>query len=322
MQELSDKANNRGLRPSGVSSGTPKKLPRKRLGQRLTRRQGVKRADEAAYAAADGGLRERQRLVALADNGYQEINASWTITWLRHRLREYVSIHGYASAGVCALLERAAEQYADGDFLRGTAASKGGDDLPEMLHQAARHATLARSHELAAWELASREGVAKRAIEDAAGNNRNGKLAAIIAEVGVGIQEGQPWGGVGAGELEQIEGGMTMGEATKPRPAQRSTRRRGRSKATLARLAQENDPASPDDSPRGVEGQGPPSPSAAPETNPLFGYCNPCRKHFRLRGNTEHCTRCGVLAEPASEPESAFPSPEVCATVSAEDVTA
>lgn len=202
---------------SQESRSVRQKLP-KQLNKSITNKvKGQK--EKPQLIAADAGILERRRLFADADTGFQAINRSWTVTWFRHRLREYVNIHGYASAGVCALLERAAEQYADGDYLRALAASQGGPGLAEGLHQAARHAQLARSHELAAWELAAREGMAKKASEDTPGR-RNGKLQAIIAEPAKDVTRGQPWGGVGASELEHlpVEGPIPEPPPVKPHP--------------------------------------------------------------------------------------------------------
>jgi len=227
-------------------------LPKKQLTRAITRNRTAK--VEPTLIAADEGILERRRLFAEADAGFQAINRSWTVTWLRHRLREYVNIHGYASAGVCALLERAAEQYADGDYLRALAASQGGDKLAEQLHQAARHAQLARSHELAAWELAAREGVAKKQMEDTPGR-RNGKLQAIIAEPAKDITRGQPWGGVGASELEQlpVEGPIPVPPPVKPHPRTGAGKGGARGGGGV-----KSGPVSPFDAPWGVEGRGTP----------------------------------------------------------------
>src|SRR6187549_3449596 len=79
---------------------SPKKIPTKRLNQSLTAK--VKgQTEKPQLIAADAGILERRRLFTQADTGFQAINRSWTVTWFRHRLREYVNIHGYASAGVC-----------------------------------------------------------------------------------------------------------------------------------------------------------------------------------------------------------------------------
>lgn len=250
------------------------KIPKDRLTQHLKRKhKGQKVAPN--LQAEDEGLATRARLYATADNGYQAINRSWTRTWLRHRLKEYVEIHGYASAGVCALLERAAEQYADGDFLRASIASSGSQDIAEGLHQAARHAQLARSHELAAWELAAREGAAKK-VHDGTGisgmSNRNGKLAERIREHPASGQEGEgAW-----------EGGV------------------------------EADPPSTFAPPGGVEGQGPPSPSPIIKTDSplpsppipkpsLYTYCEGCSRNFKEKV----CPRCG-----ANPPAPAIVAPE------------
>jgi len=247
--------------------------------------------------AADAGILERRRLFTQADTGFQAINRSWTVTWFRHRLREYVNIHGYASAGVCALLERAAEQYADGDYLRALAASQGGPGLAEGLHQAARHAQLARSHELAAWELAAREGMAKKASEDTPGR-RNGKLQAIIAEPAKDVTRGQPWGGVGASELEHlpVDGPIPEPPPVKPHP------RTGKGKGGgVGGGGVKSGPVSPFDAHRGVEGRGTPIAADSSETDSMSS----------------------LPQNPPPGPSSIFASPEVesCGTVGTEDAT-
>ncbi len=249
---------------SSDKRNSPVALPKKQLTRSLTDKakgQTVK----PDLVAADEGILERRRLFTEADAGFQAINRSWTVTWLRHRLREYVNIHGYASAGVCALLERAAEQYADGDYLRALAASQGGPGLAEGLHQAARHAQLARSHELAAWELAAREGMAKKASEDTPGR-RNGKLQAIIAEPAKDITRGQPWGGVGASELEQlpVEGPIPVPPPVKPHPRTGTGKGGARGGGGV-----KSGPVSPFDAPRGVEGRGTPFSANPLETDSM-----------------------------------------------------
>jgi len=261
---------------------SPKRIPTKRLNANLTAK--VKgQTEKPQLIAADAGILERRRLFADADTGFQAINRSWTVTWFRHRLREYVNIHGYASAGVCALLERAAEQYADGDYLRALAASQGGPGLAEGLHQAARHAQLARSHELAAWELAAREGMAKKASEDTPGR-RNGKLQAIIAEPAKGVTIGQPWGGVGASELEHlpVEGPIPEPPPVKPHP------RTGKGKeGGVGGGGVKSGPVSPFDAPGGVEGRGSPFPADPSETDsPISEPSSPSMQSADVSGLT------------------------------------
>ncbi len=266
---------------------TPKSLPKKRqLSRNLTRpHKGQKVAPQ--LQVTDAGMAARARLYALADSDYRDINHSWTVVWLRHRLKEYCEIHGYASAGVCASLERAAEQYADSDFLRATAASSGSKDIANALHQASRHAQLARSHELAAWELAAREGAAKK-VHDGTGisgmSNRNGKLQAIIqehpaADNGDPLPPFRPPGGV--------EG---RGPLFSPWPSETES---PKSKGGRPRKA----PPLPLDAPASYIAQ-----PATPK-RPIYEYCEGCARNYREKV----CPRC--------------PAPETPAIVALEDVT-
>lgn len=161
---------------------------RKRTGQR----QGKIAEPNPKLVVSDNGHAERLRLHAKAPQGWIAINKSYTVTWLRHRMREYVNVHGYASSGVCALLERAAEQYADCDWLRANAAANGA--TAAELKQAAQHAQLARSHELAAYELAAREGVAWRSQQDAGIKQHRTLAKSLLSEVT--NSEPDEWGGI------------------------------------------------------------------------------------------------------------------------------
>jgi hypothetical protein len=245
--------------------------------RRRTSIGGLATPDHVSNERATIALRE---LYAGADDRYQAINHGWRVTWLRHRMREYVNIHGYASSGVCALLERAAEQYADSDYLRATAASKGDPD-PTSLKQASQHAANARSHELAAWELAAREGVMRRQLGE-----QDEKVSKLARELNKETTSSEPmtWAGGLTGEL--VDAGAIEGLPS---------------------------PFSP---PGGVEGRGtllppeplktdsPPSPlpPVASPKFPLYLYCEPCGKQFRTRAETPHCTRCGTEAVVELEP--------------------
>lgn len=182
------------------SNDTPRKLPKRlrKLDGHEHETKGL-RGQAPNLVVSDKGHAARTRLYSEAPNDYRDINRSWTVSWLRHRMREYVNIHGHASAGVCALLERAAEQYADSDYLRATAASEGA--TPAALRQAAQHAQLARSHELAAWELAAREGPLKRQL-DALADAGGGLAKQIREDVRNDRATPDSWGGVGVAEVE------------------------------------------------------------------------------------------------------------------------
>lgn len=89
-------------------------------------------------------------LLATAPREWAVINKAWTESWYRQRLREYLQIHGYVSAGVTALLKKAAEAYADSDYWRLTHAGRGSEARKG-------HADRAKTYELSAFELAVRE---------------------------------------------------------------------------------------------------------------------------------------------------------------------
>lgn len=265
---------------------SPKTLPKTDLTRKFKRKhKGQKVAPQ--LQVTDAGMAARARLYAQADSDYRDINHSWTVVWLRHRLKEYCEIHGYASAGVCASLERAAEQYADSDFLRATAASSGSKDIANALHQASRHAQLARSHELAAWELAAREGAAKK-VHDGTGisgmSNRNGKLQAIIQEHPAYPGPDTGWGGVGP-----------SGDPVPPFEAPQGVE--GRGTISPSRSSKTKRPSSP------LPLDAPPSYIAQPAApkRPIYEYCEGCARNYREKV----CPRC--------------PAPETPAIVASED---
>lgn len=81
------------------------------------------------------------------------------------RMKELAQLHGHVSAGAGALLASASLALASSRYLYQKAAADGDSTL---LKQASQLADSARQSELAAWELASREGVLKRRTEMAA----------------------------------------------------------------------------------------------------------------------------------------------------------
>jgi len=313
--------------------------------QLATRRGGLPDQPPPDHVVSDGGQRARIELYGTANNHYREINRSWTLTWLRHRMREYVNIHGYASSGVCSLLERAAEQYADADYLRATAASKGDPD-PAALKQAGQHAANARSHELAAWELAAREGVMRRALTET-----DGKISSLANGLRSEAAKSKPgsWDGgltaegVDAGELEQraarapygakdepastfappggvegrgpplsdeLSGTDSPSPPSHPNSQDPDSRHEDAPRSAFADLG-DHEPASEPSAPF-VEPQAPAAePPSPPEPKlPLYLYCEPCGRNFKVRGNALHCVRCGVAAElPPEAPPPAPPRP-------------
>jgi hypothetical protein len=96
--------------------------------------------------------------LAKADPVYQTC-ARWGTRYAAHRRAELAKAHGgELSAGVGALIESAGNALADSRYVRAKAATTGD---AAMFKLAASLATEARQCELAAWELASRESVAR-----------------------------------------------------------------------------------------------------------------------------------------------------------------
>jgi len=81
-------------------------------------------------------------------------------TWTRRRMSELHATHGHVSSGAGAMLVCAGWLYAAGEC----AAEVAGETLDfDMFRTAASLTATARQHELAAWELAAREGPAVEA---------------------------------------------------------------------------------------------------------------------------------------------------------------
>lgn len=303
---------------------SPVALPKRRQAKLATRRAtGVDGLAIPDHVVSDGGQKSRVELYATANSHYREMNRSWTLTWLRHRMREYVNIHGYASSGVCALLERAAEQYADSDYLRATAASKGDPD-PTSLKQASQHAANARSHELAAWELAAREGVMRRQLGE-----QDEKVSKLARELNRETTSTEPmtWDGgitgadVDAGAIEQMRSPFTQGE-NEPGSMTQVKSDPWVKPDPVGVGGQMGEPVPPFASPPGSISRGTPfppnasktdSPSSPPPEPPapkpqLYTYCERCCRNFRPNAGSPHCPRCGVL--PIAESATPIASPE------------
>jgi len=75
------------------------------------------------------------------------------------RMKEIAQLHGHVSAGVGALLASASLALAASRFLYEATAE---EPDPQVLKDASKLADSARQHELAAYELAAREGTLKR----------------------------------------------------------------------------------------------------------------------------------------------------------------
>jgi hypothetical protein len=80
------------------------------------------------------------------------------------RVRELTVNFGYVSSGASALLASAAHALAASRYLYQAAATASGPDVLELLKSGAKLSDSARQNELAAWELAKREGEARKRL--------------------------------------------------------------------------------------------------------------------------------------------------------------
>jgi hypothetical protein len=111
------------------------------------------------YASTKQGRAALDKLHEAAPETWRAIDKAYRADWFRHRLREYVAFHGYASAGVCTLLEKAAAAFADADYIRGLGAQQ---NDPDLLLRAHKLNVLAKGLEAAALEIAAREGALRK----------------------------------------------------------------------------------------------------------------------------------------------------------------
>jgi hypothetical protein len=96
------------------------------------------------------------------------------VAWLKGRMAEHKLAHGQVSRGVGAMLNAARWMYASAEF----AAEQGARTCDaEMLHTSAKLGATARQHELAAWDLATKEAALRRQHE---GTTPTASLAAAI----------------------------------------------------------------------------------------------------------------------------------------------
>ncbi len=122
----------------------------------------------AAAASAMAKLPRRGAFLPrkLACDPRFEVHNRRRLEWLRARRLELAAATGGVSHGVGAILAAAAWQHAAGELAAELAAEQGN---VELFKTAATLTATARQHDLAAWELAVREGQARKsAREDAA----------------------------------------------------------------------------------------------------------------------------------------------------------
>jgi len=145
-------------------------------------RKGTKRLGNAktppVYVSTKDARAALEELHALAPSLWRPIDRAFRGEWLKHRLREYVNVHGYASAGVCTLLEKAAAAYADVDYMRAIGMQQNDMAVVMMAHKLS---VIAKGLELAAYEIAMREGRAKAEL-DALNSQSGQRLATALKE--------------------------------------------------------------------------------------------------------------------------------------------
>jgi hypothetical protein len=137
------------------------------------------RTPEAARALAQLPRRGRfvPRRIAVHPNF--ETHYRRRLEWLKHRRVELHNATGAVSAGVGAMLNAAAWSYAAGECASELAAAA--LDM-ELFRMAANLTTTARQHDLAAWEMAVREGQARGDDEGADLRRRQAEFQRQLAD--------------------------------------------------------------------------------------------------------------------------------------------
>lgn len=123
----------------------------------LVRRADRGRVADTASARALALMPRRGRYVprAIACDPRFEVHNRRRVEWTRNRRRELYEATGGVSHGVGAMVAAAGWLYAAGEFAAELAAQTG--DLDGFKSAASLTAT-ARTHDIGAWELATREG--------------------------------------------------------------------------------------------------------------------------------------------------------------------
>lgn len=104
--------------------------------------------------------------------------AAWAARYAAHRRAELARLHGgHLSTGAAVMIESAALDLAASRYVAMLAAEQAD---PELLRLASTLAQTARQHELAAWELAAREGPVAARLEECDAQRR--RIEAIISE--------------------------------------------------------------------------------------------------------------------------------------------
>jgi len=172
----------RHVSPTSRPSRSSKPQSPKTLAQPLAAWNHPSAASVRVRPAGTLGQRALDGLHAKASAEWQAIRKGWCDEWFRQRVREYTNIHGYVSAGVSALLSRCSTAHANADYL--TALGYSLMDH-ELVLKAQSFANTAKAMELAAYEIACREGRAKRDT-DALNESKGGRLAAALSDGSAG----------------------------------------------------------------------------------------------------------------------------------------
>jgi hypothetical protein len=151
----------------------------------VTGRDERKRVRTTDAARAMAKLPRRTRFVPrkfACDPRFEPHNRN-RLAWQRSRIAELSAAHGGVSRGVGAIVSSAAWLYAAGEFAAELAAESGDVD---MFKSAASLTSTARQHELASWELAAREGQARKQAQ------QNNPQSPLIGALGDGPGVGGP----------------------------------------------------------------------------------------------------------------------------------
>lgn len=125
--------------------------------------RGRVRSPAAARALAKLPRRRDMVPAGFATDPRFEQFAKWRRVWLRNRRAEVCAVTGGCSHGVGAMLNAASWAYASAEFASFVAAETGNVDV---FKTAASLQTSARGHDAMAWELAVKEGEARKRTID------------------------------------------------------------------------------------------------------------------------------------------------------------
>jgi hypothetical protein len=154
--------------PDGVTGGLIQSGGNSRLRPRVRSTELSNAEGEPLAPGAGKGRRTKLAAMGLSPGIIKAGDPDYSKTlyqankYRKVRMKEIAELHGHVSAGVGALLASASLALAGSRFLYQKAAEDGDSTL---LKQASQLAAEAQRHELAAWEIAAKEGVLKRRQE-------------------------------------------------------------------------------------------------------------------------------------------------------------